>query len=333
MKGLVCIIALLWGLGGFSAKATLIEENYDLQNEFEEIFGYSDLQSLYKRDTEKLIFIFENRFGFKSSQVLFDNDIDLFMYSDYGILVNLTTNEVIYERNADAKVYPASLTKMITVLVALEHGTQETMTINADFNELAMAGAAIAGFRNGEEVTMMDLLMATMLPSGADASETLAYHIAGSEEKFVELMNETALALGMNETHFTNVTGLHHEDHYTTARDMAILVKMAIKNPDFREIFTTKYYETEKGTPLVFTSRMFDRMDSAAINSGEVLGGKTGYTWEALLCLASFATDGNHEYALVTLHADGGPQTPQFHVIDALEVYNYFLGDRDQLLR
>jgi len=334
----------LWGVGGFFIKSAPIEENYDEDIWFEEVFGFSNLASLYKRDLEELMFIWENGWGFKTSEVLFDDDIDLNIFSDYAILVNLTTNEVIFERNADLKAYPASLTKIMTVLVALEHGSQETMKVNVDFNELAAANAAIAGFRNGEELSKMDLLMGTMLPSGADASLTLAHHIAGSEAAFVELMNEKAAALGMTETHFMNVTGLHHAEHYTTARDMAILVKMAIRNPEFREIFSAEFYETETGIPLSFRSRMFERMDSPVFEGGQILGGKTGYTWEALLCLASIATDGEHEYALITMHADGDPTpvhqdlsntisdtpsrpTQEYHVLDALQIYHYFFNN------
>jgi len=282
--------------------------------------------SLYRTDIDELLFILENGFGFKENQVLFDDDVELDIYSSYAILVNLTTNEVVYERNADIRAYPASLTKMMTVLIGLQNATQDTMTVNVDFNELLVAGAAVAGFSNYEVVATKDMLMATMLPSGADAALSLAEEIAGSEAAFVELMNQKADALGMEETHFTNVTGLHDDDHYTTARDMAILVKFALRNPEFREIFSAKSYTTQMGNPLTFTSRMFDRMPSPVLAGGEILGGKTGYTWEAFLCLASYATDGENEYALVTMHAEGGPRTPQFHVMDALNIYEYFLS-------
>ena len=281
---------------------------------------------IYNRDTESLNFFILNGFDFKTTHVLFDKDINLKMYSTYGILVNLTTNEVIFERQADKRAYPASLTKMMTVLVGLENIKEDTMRIDVDFNELAAEGAAIAGFRNGEIVSAKDILMAVMLPSGADAAITLAKEVVGSEAEFVNLMNQKAEALGMKDTHFENVTGLHHDNHYTTARDMAILVKVALNNPEFREIFMAKSYITETVDDLIFTSRMFDRMSSPVILGGEVLGGKTGYTWEALLCLASFATDGENEYALITMHANGGPNTAQYHVIDALETYEYFFN-------
>jgi len=283
---------------------------------------------IYNKDNESLDFFAINGFNFRNNHVLYDEDVTVNMYSKFGILVNLTTNEVIYERRADEKAYPASLTKMMTVLIGLENGNQETMMINVDFDKLAEAGAAIAGFKNGELVSKKDLLMATMLPSGADAALSLADQIAGSEEDFVYLMNKKAESLGMKNTHFTNVTGLHDDEHYTTARDLAILVKVALKNPEFKEIFSAKSYVTEKGSNLVFTSRMFDRMASPIFEGGEILGGKTGYTWEALLCLASFAMDDQDEYALITMHADGGPRTPQYHVKDAREVYKYFLNYR-----
>ena len=108
--------------------------------------------------------------------------------------------------------------------------------------------------------------------------------------------------------------------------DLAILEKVALKNDEFREIFSAKSYTTTSSSRLTFTSRMFDRMGDPVFDGGEVLGGKTGYTHEAQLCLASYATDGKHEYALVTTHADGSAYTPQYHVLDAVYLYNYFLN-------
>ena len=214
----------------------------------------------------------------------------------------------------------------MTVLVGIEHRLDGPITIDIDYNTLAEEGAAIAGFVNGESVSYDDLLYGTMLPSGADAALMMAKVVAGSEEGFVALMNEKAQELGMEDTHFTNVVGLHDDNHYSTPLDLAILEKVALKNDEFREIFSAKSYTTTSSSRLTFTSRMFDRMGDPVFDGGEVLGGKTGYTEEAGLCLASYATDGKNEYALVTTHANGSPYTPQYHVLDALEGYDYFLN-------
>lgn len=310
------IITLLATSFSAHAKAQLSLDDQWLSNHYSE---------MYDRYDEELLFTLHHGYGFKTNQVLTESEVDLSLVSDYALLVNLTTNEVIYEKNAHQRTYPASLTKMMTVLVGIEHMKKETVTIDVDYNALAIEGAAIAGFYNGEVVSYEDLLYGTMLPSGADAALMLAKVVAGSEEAFVALMNEKAKQLGMNDTHFTNVVGLHDDNHYSTAWDLAMLEKVALYNETFREIFSAKSYTTESASRLTFTSRMFDRMKSPSFNGGEVLGGKTGYTEEAALCLASYATDGENEYLLVTTHANGNPYTPQYHVLDALEAYDYFL--------
>ena len=315
-KGLI-IASLLVGGGAFQINATSIVEEANLYNHYE---------SLYNLKHDDLLFILHNGYEFKTNQALTTSDVDLNLVSDNALLVNLTTNEVIYEKNAHKRTYPASLTKMMTVLVGVEHMKNGQITIDVDYNELAEEGAAIAGFMNGEVVSYKDLLYGTMLPSGADAALMLAKVVAGSEEGFVALMNEKAQELGMKDTHFTNVTGLHDDNHYSTPWDLAILEKAALYNDEFREIFSAKSYTTDSDSHLTFTSRMFDRMSSPIFDGGEVLGGKTGYTHEAALCLASYATDGENEYVLVTTHANGSSYTPQYHVLDALATYNYFLN-------
>ena len=313
-KSMLLIAFTILGMSPTIQASPIIEDNY-LENHYD---------SFYEPNREEILFIVNHGYGFKTNHVLTDADVQLNITSSNAILVDLTSNEVIYERNANQMTYPASLTKMMTVLVAIENMTSDKMTVDVDFDKLYEEGASIAGFTNGETVSTTDLLYGTMLPSGADASLTMAKHIAGSEAGFVELMNQKAEELGMRGTHFTNVTGLHDDNHYSTAYDMAILVKAALYNDEFREIYSAKSYTASNG--LTFTSRMFDRMSSPTFGDVEVLGGKTGYTHEAMLCLASYATDGEHEYVLVTTHANGGPSTPQYHVLDAIYLYNYFLN-------
>lgn len=315
LKKIMLLLAfMILGVSQPVKASPTIENNYPN-------FNY---HTIYQPSHEELLFILNHGYEFKSNNVLTDNDITISMYSSNAILVDLTSNEVIYERNSRQTTYPASLTKMMTVLVAIENKTADMMTVDVDFNELYEEGAAIAGFKNGETVSFEDLLYGIMLPSGADAALTIAKNIAGSEAGFVELMNQKAKSLGMTGTHFTNVTGLHDDEHYSTAYDMAMLVKAALYNDEFRKVYSAKSYTASNG--LVFTSRMFDRLSSPNFGRVEILGGKTGYTHEAMLCLASYATDGEHEYALVTTHANGSSYTPQYHVLDAVYMYNYFLN-------
>lgn len=252
------------------------------------------------------------------------------VFSKHAILVDLKDNKILYAREADERTYPASLTKMMIVLVAIENLSTEMMKVPNDFSYLYEQNAALAGFLPGDLVRTSDLLYGIMLPSGADAALTVAENIAGSEAKFVKLMNEKSKELGMNNTHFTNVIGLHDNNHYTTVHDLAILLEYALKNPTFKKIFTTDIYTTaptQYSDGMTFKSRLFSKIDSPNFNGGKLLGGKTGYTEEAELCLASLATDGKKEYILVTTNAEGGPYTEQTNILDAFNLYERFLGE------
>ena len=159
--------------------------------------------------------------------------LDLELYSEHAILIDLETNTVIAEKDPDAKIYPASMTKVMTALVACEQITDWDATFTmtqAIIDPLFLSDATMAGFVNGEEVSMTDLVYGALLPSGAEATEALAQTIAGSTEGFVALMNEKAAELGLTNTHFVNDSGLHDENHYTTVREMAVILEAAMAN-------------------------------------------------------------------------------------------------------
>lgn len=185
----------------------------------------------------------------------------------------------------------------------------------------------MAGFAPGETVTAMDLLYGVMLPSGAESGIALAEKISGSEEAFVELMNQKAQELGMEGTHFTNSSGLHDENHYTTVRDLGILLMEALKNETFRQIFTARTYTTtptqSNPSGITFEASVFKNMntDQSARATGVIQGGKTGYTLEAGLCLASMGTVGGEEFLVITTGAQGSHETVQFNIEDALNLY------------
>jgi len=256
-------------------------------------------------------------------------DANFNMYSQQALLINLTTNEVIFEHGANERVNPASLTKIMTILVGIEQAQHDTMTVKADFTELILANASVAGFENGEERSLMDVLYGAMLPSGADATSTIAYNIAGSYEAFVQLMNERANMLGMKNTNFTNASGLHNEFHYTTAHDIAILLRYALGNPIFREIFTTKThaFTNFEGENRMMTSTLFANMQTTEFKGGQIVGGRTGFTNEAGRCLASLATNGVHEFILITFGAVQNETNQYTHITDAFTIYEYFLNN------
>lgn len=245
------------------------------------------------------------------------------------ILVRLKDSAVLMQKNSREKIYPASLTKIMTAIVAIENmpDLQEKIKLSGSmFKNLYKDDASMAGFKPGEQVRAIDLLYGVMLPSGAECCIGVADHVAGSEHNFVKLMNKKAEELGMHNTHFENATGLHNENHYTTVRDLAKVLSYALKNDTFREIFTSSRHATQPTNKhhsgITFYSTMFKKLNDSSIAGGKILGGKTGYTDEAGLCLASLAEEGGQEYILVTTGASGNHESDQYNIIDAQTVYN-----------
>jgi len=264
--------------------------------------------------------------SFNSFTTLTFNDVNLQLNSTHALLINLDTHEILFDHRGSERVYPASVTKIMTVLVGLEHASADELVVYADFDALLLENAAVVGFTLGEVRTLSEVLHGTMLSSGADATTTLAYHVAGSYPAFVDLMNDTASRLGMDDTHFMNASGLHHYNHYTTAYDIAILLEYALNHMYFREIFTRETYPfmNSEGHEQFMYSTMFLNMATPSFNGGEILGGKTGYTTPAGLCLASIATNGTNEFALITF---GAPSSGYVgHISDAFAVYEYFFN-------
>ena len=261
---------------------------------------------------------------FNEANALASHEVSLELDSAHVLLINLTTHDVVFAQNSNERAYPASLTKIMTVLLGIEHTTNDELTVFADFNQLFIEGAAMAGFSYGETRTLEEVLHGMMLPSGADATTTLAYHVSGTYEAFVALMNEKAREIGMENTHFMNASGLHHPAHYSTAMDLAILFRYALQYEQFREIIMTPAYDItlEDGREHTMLNTMHALMFDTAFSGGEILGGKDGYTHEASWCLASFATDGADEYMLITLDA----KSLHGHIFDAFDAYEYFFN-------
>jgi len=249
--------------------------------------------------------------------------------SPNAILLRLKDHTILMQKNSEEKIYPASLTKMMTAIVAIENLRdlkEEIKLTNSTFPGLYKADASMAGFQPSEQVKAIDLLYGVMLPSGAECCIGLANQIAGSEQGFVKMMNQKAADLGMENTHFENAIGLHNENHYTTVKDLAVLLSYALQNDTFREIFTSSHHSTQPTNKhpggITFYSTMFEDLNNQNIIDGEILGGKTGYTDEAGLCLASLAKVGKQEYILISAGAKGNHKSEQYNVTDALAVYN-----------
>lgn len=249
--------------------------------------------------------------------------------SKYAILIDTDSHTVVASRGGEEKIYPASMTKLMTLIVAVEHiaDFNDTYTFTYQIiNPPTLAGASVAGFSVGETVPLIDLLYGTALPSGADATSALADYIAGSEEVFAELMNEKAEMMGLDSTHFVNASGLHNSDHYSTPHEMALILEYALEIPLLRDVLSTYQYTTtpteHHPSGLLLTSTLFSRMYGDEPEVAEVFAGKTGYTIEAKNCLASAAkTEDGRTYILVTAYADGS-YAP---IYDAIDVYKKYI--------
>jgi len=247
------------------------------------------------------------------------------LYSNYILLTDIEGN-ILYEKNSDERFYPASLTKIMTVIVALENLDDLDYSVQIPgyiYEYIAAEDASTAGFEAYDTVTVEDLLYGAILSSGAECCLTLADMISGTEYDFAALMNDKAEELGMDNTNFTNCTGLHNYDHYSSAEDISVLLRYALQNSEFKRIFTRDSYYTEtQYNPygIVLNSTMFSFVEDGYYPF-ELLGGKTGYTQEAGLCLASAAEINEKEYILVTAGADGSHMTDPYHIEDALTVY------------
>lgn len=227
--------------------------------------------------------------------------------SEHAVLLDVDDNTILAQRDPDTKIYPASMTKIMTLLVAAENieNMDDTFTMTYDIiAPLIDAEASRAGFEEGETVPLKDLMYGIALPSGADATTAIAIYLSGSEDEFVKLMNAKAEELGLKNTHFTNASGLYDPNHYSTATDIAMLMSAVMENDTCREILGTYQYTTSvteqhpEGIPL--ESTMFSRMYGNEVTGITIEAGKTGYTDEAGHCLVSYATDteGKHFIAV-----------------------------------
>ena len=233
--------------------------------------------------------------------------------STHALFIDLEREEVLAMKDAYSTISPASMTKVLTVLVAAEHITpaqlDDTFTMTLEITDYGFINdCSNAGFLDGEEITVRDLFYGTILPSGADAAVGLAVYVAGSHEEFVGMMNEKLAELGLSDTaHFTNCVGVFDEDHYCTLDDMAVIMKAALENPICREVLTAHTYTTsftQQHPEGIEISNWFLRRIEDKDTGGEVLCAKTGFTDRSGSCAVSYGTDsGGNSYICVTANA------------------------------
>lgn len=242
-------------------------------------------------------------------------DGDTSMNAEAGALFNVTDRSVVYSKNAFERLYPASTTKVMTAIIALEEGNlsdQVTVTEDAVITE---AGASLCGIKPGDVITMQDLLYGLMMPSGNDAANAIAVHMYGSIDAFADRMNVRARELGATGTHFMNPSGLTDENHYTTAYDLYLMFNEAMKLPLFREIVAedsyTANYQNGAGEAVSKTwtvGNWYQKGERETPAGVSVLGGKTGTTQAAGYCLIMASNDSqDKEYISVVLKSDSRP--------------------------
>ena len=256
-------------------------------------------------------------------------------YSKAIYLFNNDSKSTVFSFHADQCLSPASLTKIMTVYTAMDliPDLNAKVSVSPVFRQrMLRSGANIAGFYGNERVTYEDLLYATLLSSGAEAAGTLAIQLSGSETAFIDRMNQKAAELGMKNSHFKTVEGLDVQGQYTTAKDMTLLMEAALKNPTFYKIATTTTYTTTKTRlhpkGLTLHSTVLKNIRHDEENGFHILGGKSGTTFGAGLCWATFAEKNGSSYILVTLGAplDNLSKPTMYQKMDALKIYQRITG-------
>jgi D-alanyl-D-alanine carboxypeptidase (penicillin-binding protein 5/6) len=251
--------------------------------------------------------------------------------SENGIVIDVDNEKILAQKGANERISPASMTKILTVLVAAEHisDLNDTFEITYEIENYSYVNdCSNVGFSVGEKVTIEDLFYGTILPSGADAALGLATYVAGSQETFVELMNEKLEELGISKTtHFTNCVGLYDDNHYSTVYDMAVILKAAYDNSFCREVLSAHTYTTsatEEHPDGITISNWFLRRIEDKDTNGEVLCAKTGFVVQSGNCAASLSIGDNGKvYICVTAHSTSSWKC----IYDHVALYQQYIKD------
>lgn len=246
------------------------------------------------------------------------------IYAETAILMDADTGAILYNKGMDEKRYPASITKIMTCMLALEHSSlDEQVTFTETCQADQVAGSGNAGMQVGEVLTMRQCLLLLMIRSANDVATQIAEHVGGSVESFVDMMNQKAQELGCMNTHFVNASGMPDDNHYSTAYDMALIFREAIKNDTFREIIGTQSFIIEP-TNMNTETRSFSSHHPLVVRSAPeyyegCFGGKTGVTDSAKNTLVSGAERNGMTLIAVTMRADELGQLCQ----DQTNMFNY----------
>ncbi len=299
----ICLI-----LTGCNQKETVSDTVYPLPERLDEL---SFFVPVYERRAEL----------FAADLCVVSSDVpgqDSSIKAEAAAVFSLDDPSTLFAKNAFKRLYPASITKVMTALVAIRHGNlpeaqnmQEKVTVGQE-TIITEPGATLCHISPGDTLTMEQLLYGLMLPSGNDAGAAIAVHISGNIQDFADLMNQEAKAIGATDTHFVNPHGLHDEQHYTTAYDLYLIFQEAMKEPAFRQVVGTSSYTAE------FLDAQGNAKSQSWNNSNQyltgqqpmpsglsILGGKTGTTRAAGSCLIMESQDEQgHEYVSVVMKSE-----------------------------
>lgn len=250
--------------------------------------------------------------------------------SPSAILIDSATGRILYEKNAHEKMYPASITKIMTAILALESNKNlnDIVTASSEAVLSIERGSSNIGILPGEQLTLEQLLYGLLVASANEGANIIAEYIAGSVDEFVKLMNKRAAELGAKNTHFVNANGLHDDDHYTTAYDMALIARHAMTIPKFRELVNTAYYEippTEKYKDTRYlsnTNQLINKYRGTKYLYESAIGIKTGYTSKAQHTLTAAAKQNGLELIAVVMGAklEG---TKYYSYEDTINLFEY----------
>lgn len=243
--------------------------------------------------------------------------------AETAVLMDATSGEILYDKNADQKMFPASITKLMTILLALEHGElTDEITFSHDAIYSIEPGSAHIAIQEGETLTLEQVLRAIILRSANEASNGVAEYVDGSIEEFAKHMTERAKELGCTTTNFVNANGLHDENHYTSAHDMALIAKELLTHEEYRNMMSERYYEiqpTNKQTEVRYLHGQHQMLNPNAIYYYEdATGGKTGFTSEALNTLVTYAERDGMELIAVVMKCNGAD-----HYTDTAALFDY----------
>lgn len=249
-----------------------------------------------------------------------------------AILIDSATEKALYTKNENKKMYPASTTKILTAIITIENcNLEDTVKVPYEAISTIPAGYSIASLQPEEQLNIEQLLQLLLIHSANDAANVLAYHISGSIENFAEQMNNKIAELKLKNTHFTNPSGMHNANHYTTAHDLAIIMKYCMKNPTFRNISSQKQCtipQTNKYSERTFTTTnelLINKTSNTENNHyyKYAIAGKTGYTSEAQNCLVSVSNKNGLELICVVLSATIYPNNLNGRFIDTKSIFTY----------